>query len=105
MISSLLIKNGKKFNFFFYLFLIVLINSFIDDEDQPYSPGGSDNESDFALPSITRPQIINKPPEEIEKQISEINRQIEAAKMGIEILTDNVNKKLIKSHKKRKKLI
>lgn len=64
--------------------------TFTDEEDEPYSPGGSDTEADI-LPSIRQQPIITKPSDELQKQMDEINRQIEAEKMNIAgMLTDNV---------------
>lgn len=71
-----------------------------DDGDEPYSPGGSDNDDDSYVP----PQVISTPTplmipttkpkpdllspsqmeqEEIQRKMDELNRQIEAQKMEI----------------------
>lgn len=59
----------------------------IDDENEPYSPGGSDDE----LPGVSQKIPTTLPEDEMRRKMDEISRQIEMQKREIELLSAPVN--------------
>ncbi|XP_037045345.1 uncharacterized protein LOC119080875 [Bradysia coprophila] len=68
----------------------------MEDGDEPYSPGGSDDEIPFqnakAIPATAQTSSLyaQLEQEEIERKMDELNRQIEAQKMEIAMLDSEV---------------